>query len=137
MILNPYFRLKTEYFPCRLLELGFAKLVNEVDMKAAAAAGLLGMGSRPLNAPTIEKYLAEFGIDPEFGTHSRIRGLSGVPPARLFFPKEYSLAPASSTSLSSSLTCGLSGSSSILAVAECGLQLSRIDTKICIYALAF
>lgn len=59
------------------------KLVAEVDMKEAARAGLLGLGSKPLTSDNIEKHLTDFGLDPEFGVHSRIRGLSG---ARLCFP---------------------------------------------------
>ena len=66
----------------RLTELGLVKLVNEVDMKEAARAGLLGLGSKPLTSDNIEKHLTDFGLDPEFGVHSRIRGLSGT----LYFP---------------------------------------------------
>ena len=54
------------------------KLVAEVDMKEAARAGLLGLGSKPLTSDNIEKHLTDFGLDPEFGVHSRIRGLSGT-----------------------------------------------------------
>ena len=54
------------------------KLVAEVDMKEAARAGLLGLGSKPLTSDNIEKHLTDFGLDPEFGVHSRIRGLSGA-----------------------------------------------------------
>lgn len=66
--------------PGRLTELGLVKLVNEVDMKEAARAGLLGLGSKPLTSDNIEKHLTDFGLDPEFGVHSRIRGLSGARP---------------------------------------------------------
>ncbi len=59
----------------RLVELGFEKMVNAIDIKEAAAQGLY---QRPLTTAVIEKHLADLGIEPEFGTHSRIRGLSGV-----------------------------------------------------------
>ena len=49
--------------------------VNEFDQKKAAAA--LGVDSRPLSRATIEKFLGDFGLDPEFAVHSNIRGLSG------------------------------------------------------------
>ena len=56
--------------------MGFEKMVNAIDLKEAAAQGLY---QRPLTTAVIEKHLADLGIEPEFGTHSRIRGLSGVP----------------------------------------------------------
>ena len=33
--------------------------------------------TRPLTMASIEEYLKDFGLEPEFGTHSNIRGLSG------------------------------------------------------------
>lgn len=57
-----------------LEEMGFIKLVNEIDAKEAAKAGLI---SRPLTIAKVEKHLEDFGLEAEFGTHSRIRGLSG------------------------------------------------------------
>lgn len=59
----------------RLVEMGFEKMVNAIDLKEAAAQGLY---QRPLTTAVIEKHLADLGIEPEFGTHSRIRGLSGA-----------------------------------------------------------
>ncbi|KAK9830243.1 hypothetical protein WJX72_010523 [[Myrmecia] bisecta] len=58
----------------RLEEMGFTKMLNEIDVKEAARAGL---ATRPLTQKEIEKHLKAVGIDPEFGTHSHIRGLSG------------------------------------------------------------
>ncbi|AGE55771.1 elongation factor 3 [Acanthocystis turfacea Chlorella virus MN0810.1] len=58
----------------KLEEFGFQKLLNDVDAKDAAANGLLG---KPLTAKNIEDHMAKIGLDPEFTTHSRIRGLSG------------------------------------------------------------
>ena len=64
--------------PRRLSELGFTKLFNEIDMKEAARQGLLGLGSKPLDTEHIQGFLEDFGLDAEFGVHSRIRGLSGA-----------------------------------------------------------
>lgn len=50
------------------------KLVNEIDAKEAARQGLI---TRPLTIANVQKHLEDFGLEPEFGTHSRIRGLSG------------------------------------------------------------
>lgn len=58
-----------------LEERGFIKMVNEYDGKLAATAA--GADTRPLTQASIEEYLSDFGLDPEFGTHSMIRGLSG------------------------------------------------------------
>lgn len=58
----------------KLEEFGFQKLLNDVDAKDAAANGMLG---KPLTAKNIEDHMAKLGLDPEFTTHSRIRGLSG------------------------------------------------------------
>ena len=57
-----------------LENLGFQKLLNDIDAKDAASNGLLG---RPLTAKNIEEHMTDLGLDPEFTTHSRIRGLSG------------------------------------------------------------
>ena len=56
--------------------MGFEKLVNELDMKEASRAGLI---TRPLTQKVVEKHLNDLGIEPEFGTHSHMRGLSGAP----------------------------------------------------------
>ena len=47
-------------------------------MKEAARQGLLGLGSKPLDSDHISQHLQDFGLDPEFSTHSRMRGLSGA-----------------------------------------------------------
>jgi hypothetical protein len=59
-----------------LLEKGFRKFVVEFDQRLAANA--LGNDARPLSKETITKFLCDFGLEPEFGVHSNIRGLSGV-----------------------------------------------------------
>ncbi|KAL1935065.1 hypothetical protein VTP01DRAFT_4205 [Rhizomucor pusillus] len=57
----------------RLEQMGFGKKIAEVDAQEAAKLGL----NRPLTSKEIEKHLNEVGLEPEFATHSRIRGLSG------------------------------------------------------------
>ncbi|GLI71115.1 hypothetical protein VaNZ11_016208 [Volvox africanus] len=57
-----------------LVELGYEKLVNEIDIKEAAAAGLF---TRPLTTASIQKHLDALGLESEFALHSQIRGLSG------------------------------------------------------------
>ncbi|KAI8081491.1 armadillo-type protein [Halteromyces radiatus] len=57
----------------KLENMGFAKKIAEVDALEAAKLGL----NRPLTSKEIEKHLTEIGLEPEFATHSRIRGLSG------------------------------------------------------------
>ncbi|KAI7899717.1 P-loop containing nucleoside triphosphate hydrolase protein [Cokeromyces recurvatus] len=57
----------------KLEDMGFGKKIAEVDSAEAAKMGLL----RPLTAKEIEKHLAEVGLEPEFASHSHIRGLSG------------------------------------------------------------
>jgi len=58
----------------QLEEMGFTKMVNDVDQKEAAAAGLL---SKPLTSANVQKHLENVGLEAEFATHSQIRGLSG------------------------------------------------------------
>ncbi|OBZ89104.1 Elongation factor 3 [Choanephora cucurbitarum] len=57
----------------KLEDMGFGKKIAEVDSAEAAKMGLL----RPLTAKEIEKHLEEVGLEPEFASHSHIRGLSG------------------------------------------------------------
>ena len=57
--------------------MGFEKMVNELDVKEAAR---LGMHTKPLTVVQVQKHLEDLGIEPEFGTHSHIRGLSGARP---------------------------------------------------------
>ncbi|ORY90381.1 P-loop containing nucleoside triphosphate hydrolase protein [Syncephalastrum racemosum] len=57
----------------RLEQMGFGKKIAECDAQEAAKAGL----NRPLTQKEIEKHLTEVGLEAEFATHSRIRGLSG------------------------------------------------------------
>ncbi|KAK9722695.1 translational elongation factor EF-1 alpha [Basidiobolus ranarum] len=53
---------------------GFKKMLDAYDAKEAALAGAW---TRQLTAKEVEKHLSDLGLDVEFATHSRIRGLSG------------------------------------------------------------
>jgi elongation factor 3 len=66
---------KNQWLPRKWLEdNGFGKMVDQLDYKEAAMAGL---HSKPLTAQNISKHLKEVGLDEEFSLHSRMRGLSG------------------------------------------------------------
>jgi elongation factor 3 len=58
----------------KLEDWGFSKLIQAFDDKEAAKEG---MYQRPLTQANVQKHLADVGLEPEFSTHSRIRGLSG------------------------------------------------------------
>lgn len=53
---------------------GFAKLLQAYDDREAMNPGIY---YRPLTPTIIQKHLNDFGLDAEFGTHGKIRGLSG------------------------------------------------------------
>lgn len=53
---------------------GFEKILQAFDDKEAAKEGAY---TRPLTAANVEKHLKDVGLDPEFASHSRIKGLSG------------------------------------------------------------
>ena len=52
----------------------FLKLVKVVDEKIAA---MQGMYVRPLTREMVEKQLEDVGLEPEYGTHTRMGALSG------------------------------------------------------------
>jgi elongation factor 3 len=58
----------------KLIEMGFEKMIKEVDEKIAARAGAY---SRPLTSTNVEKHLEDVGMNKEYGTHSRMAALSG------------------------------------------------------------
>ncbi|CAK9017178.1 Elongation factor 3 (EF-3) (Eukaryotic elongation factor 3) (eEF3) [Durusdinium trenchii] len=63
------------WFPRDHLEdLGFTKLLNEVDRRKAAAEGAF---QRVLSQANVEAHLEAVGLDRELSTHNRIRSLSG------------------------------------------------------------
>eukprot|EP01135_Chromosphaera_perkinsii_P002095 Nk52_evm29s217 gene=Nk52_evmTU29s217 len=58
----------------QLMDMGLEKMILEIDRKVAAEQGNM---LRPLTQKAIEKHLSDVGLDPEFATHSQMRGLSG------------------------------------------------------------
>jgi elongation factor 3 len=58
----------------KLEKWGFDKLLAIADDREAARAN---MQARPVTAIAVQKHLDNFGLGAEFGTHSRMRGLSG------------------------------------------------------------
>merc|ERR1712012_546032 len=57
-----------------LLKMGYLKLVQREDERQAAMAGLM---TKQLTAPSIEKHLGDFSVDPESASHTQINQLSG------------------------------------------------------------
>merc|ERR1712134_70331 len=57
-----------------LIKMGYKKLVERKDEKQAAMAGLM---TKQLTQPSVEKHLADFGVDPESASHTQINQLSG------------------------------------------------------------
>lgn len=57
-----------------LLDLGFAKLIQEFDDHEASREGL---GYRVLEPKVIAKHFEDVGLDPEIANHNQIGGLSG------------------------------------------------------------
>merc|ERR1739847_100309 len=57
----------------QLLEMGFKTMVQREDEKQAAMAGLQ---NKTLTTPSIEKHLADFGVEAEFATHNPLKALS-------------------------------------------------------------
>jgi len=57
-----------------LITMGYEKLVFREDEKQAAMAGLL---LKPLDGPSVEKELMNFGLDSEAASHNPIASLSG------------------------------------------------------------
>merc|ERR1712060_307804 len=57
-----------------LVKMGYIKLVQREDERQAAMAGLM---TKQLTQPSIEKHLADFGVDAESASHTQIGQLSG------------------------------------------------------------
>merc|ERR1712012_422403 len=57
-----------------LVKMGYLKLVQREDERQAAMAGLM---TKQLTAPSIEKHLGDFSVDPESASHTTISQLSG------------------------------------------------------------
>jgi len=58
-----------------LLALGLEKWLKQTDEKIAAKEA--GLDLRPTTTTEIQKHLNDFGLEQEFGTYGKIRGLSG------------------------------------------------------------
>ena len=69
----PMMSADNEWLPRNDLIASHQKMVAEVDMKEALASGQF----RPLVRKEIEAHCANFGLDAELVSHSRMRGLSG------------------------------------------------------------
>ena len=59
----------------QMVEWGHKKLVEQEDAKVAARAA--GLDMRPILTAEIQGHLDDFNLDSEFGTHSKIKRLSG------------------------------------------------------------
>jgi elongation factor 3 len=57
-----------------LIKMGYIKIVQREDERQAAMAGLM---TKHLTQPSIEKHLADFGVDPESASHTQINQMSG------------------------------------------------------------
>merc|ERR1712137_1288723 len=57
-----------------LVKMGYLKLVQREDERQAAMAGLM---TKQLTQPSVEKHLADFGVDPESASHTQLSQLSG------------------------------------------------------------
>ncbi|KAH9889644.1 armadillo-type protein [Xylariomycetidae sp. FL2044] len=69
----PMMTADNQWLPRSELLASHQKMVAEVDMKEALASGQF----RPLVRKEIESHCANFGLDAELVSHSRMRGLSG------------------------------------------------------------
>ena len=58
----------------QLVEMGFEKMVNRFDEREALR---LGTSGKALTSREVEKALGNMGLEAEFATHNRIKGLSG------------------------------------------------------------
>ena len=59
----------------QMMEWGHKKLVEQEDAKVAARAA--GLDMRPILTAEIQGHLDDFNLDSEYGTHSKIKRLSG------------------------------------------------------------
>lgn len=67
---------ENKYIPLEeLIEKGLEKLVQQADTRIAAMAA--GIDVRPLLNKEIQRHLDDFNLESEYGTHSKIRRLSG------------------------------------------------------------
>jgi elongation factor 3 len=65
-----------KYIPLEeMVEMGLSKLVAQCDSRIAAMVA--GLDIRPLITREIQTHLDDFNLEAEFGTHGKIRQLSG------------------------------------------------------------
>merc|ERR1712232_920026 len=57
-----------------LIKMGYLKMVQREDERQAAMAGLM---TKQLTQPSVEKHLADFGVDAESASHTQLNQLSG------------------------------------------------------------
>mmetsp|Transcript_36592 Transcript_36592/g.42526 ORF Transcript_36592/g.42526 Transcript_36592/m.42526 type:complete len:761 (+) Transcript_36592:50-2332(+) len=63
------------YTKDELLAMGFEMLLKQTDEKIAAKDA--GLDLRPVTTTEAQKHLDDFGLEQEFGTYGKVRGLSG------------------------------------------------------------
>jgi len=63
------------YSKGELLSMGFIGLLRQADEKIASKEA--GLDLRPCTTTEIQRHLDDFGLEKEFGTYGKIRGLSG------------------------------------------------------------
>jgi elongation factor 3 len=63
------------YSKDELLSMGFLQLLKQTDEKIAAKEA--GLDLRPVTLTEVQTHLDDFGLEKEFGTYGKIRGLSG------------------------------------------------------------
>jgi elongation factor 3 len=66
--------VKTWLVETQLVQLGFEKAMKEVDERIASMATSF---TRPLTSQFVEQHLMDVGLEREFGTHTKIKALSG------------------------------------------------------------
>merc|ERR1712232_1333977 len=57
-----------------LIKMGYLKMVQREDERQAAMAGIM---TKQLTQPSVEKHLADFGVDAESASHTQLNQLSG------------------------------------------------------------
>lgn len=63
------------YSKDELLAMGFKHLLKQTDEKIASKEA--GLDLRPVTVTEVQKHLDDFGLEQEFGTYGKVRGLSG------------------------------------------------------------
>ncbi|CAB9514760.1 [NU+] prion formation protein 1 [Seminavis robusta] len=74
-----------------LLAMGFEKLLKQTDEKIASKEA--GLDLRPVTTSEIQKHLDGFGLEQEFGTYGKIRGLSGGQKVKLVLASAFWTVP--------------------------------------------